>query len=59
MTAEKSHVAAAAAAAHLKAWGLCLRSALVEVGHGLPVQVHPGVVVGTRGLLGSRTSWLT
>lgn len=53
------YMAEAAAAAHLKAWGLCLRCALVEVGHGLPVQIHPGVVVRTGGLLRSRTSWLT
>lgn len=37
----------------LKAWGLCLLCALVEVGHRLSVEVDPGVVVGIRGLLGT------
>lgn len=45
-------------APHLKTGGLRLRRALVEVGHGLPVEVHPGVEVGTGGLLRSRTCCL-
>lgn len=45
-------------ASHLKTGGLRLRRALVEVGHGLPVEVHPGVEVGTGGLLRSRTCCL-
>lgn len=43
---------------HLKTRGLRLRCALVEVGHGLSVEVHPGIEVRTGGLLRSRTCCL-
>lgn len=40
---------------HLKARGLCLLCALVEVGHWLSVEINPGVEVRIRGLLRGRT----
>ena len=38
---------------YLKAWSLCLLSALVEKGHRLSVEVNPGAVVRIRSLLSS------
>lgn len=43
---------------HLKTRGLRLRCALVEVGHRLSVEVHPGIEIRTGGLLRSRTCCL-
>lgn len=46
------------AGSHLKARGLCLLRALVEVGHWLSVEVNPGAVVRIRGLLRCKTGCL-
>lgn len=45
-------------APYLKTRGLRLRCALVEVGHRLSVEVHPGIEIRTGGLLRSRTCCL-
>lgn len=48
-----------ASRSHLKAGGCRLLGALVEVGHRLAVEVHPGVEVGIGGLLGPGSGGLT